>query len=51
MSNKHGDFIWYELLTDDIEGAQAFYSKVVGWQVEGSAQPGPVFYATFKHEY
>lgn len=28
MSNKHGDFIWYELLTDDAEAAPAFYGKV-----------------------
>ena len=37
MANKHGDFIWYELLTDDIDGARAFYSAVVGWEIE--AQP------------
>ena len=31
MPNKHGDFIWYELMTDDADAAQAFYSAVVGW--------------------
>ena len=29
-----GDFIWYELLTPDPEGAKAFYDAVVGWNVE-----------------
>ncbi|MHA6493148.1 VOC family protein [Pseudomonas borbori] len=40
MSNKHGDFIWYELLTSDADRAQRFYSDVLGWQVEDSGQPG-----------
>ena len=31
MSNKDGDFIWYELITDDAEAAQTFYSAVLGW--------------------
>ncbi|MEZ5572616.1 MAG: VOC family protein [Halioglobus sp.] len=31
MSNKHGDFIWYELITDDADAAQAFYGAVLGW--------------------
>ena len=34
MSNPHGSFIWYELLTPDAEGAKAFYQAVVaGWEV------------------
>lgn len=40
MSNKHGDFIWYELLTGDSDGAQRFYSAILGWQASGSGQPG-----------
>lgn len=31
MPNKHGDFIWYELMTNDAEAAQKFYGAVVGW--------------------
>jgi predicted enzyme related to lactoylglutathione lyase len=31
VPNKHGDFIWYELMTNDAEAAQKFYSAVVGW--------------------
>lgn len=31
MTNKHGDFIWYELLTTDSAKAREFYSKVLGW--------------------
>jgi uncharacterized protein len=34
MANKHGDFIWYELMTTDATGAREFYSAVVGWNIE-----------------
>ena len=39
MANKHGDFIWYELLTSDAQAAQAFYGPVLGWQFADSGQP------------
>jgi uncharacterized protein len=31
MANKHGDFIWYELMTTDADGAARFYGQVLGW--------------------
>jgi predicted enzyme related to lactoylglutathione lyase len=31
MSEDHGRFIWYELLTTDREAAKRFYGEVVGW--------------------
>ncbi len=34
MANRHGDFIWYELMTNDAEGARDFYASVVGWNIE-----------------
>ena len=34
MASKHGDFIWYELMTSDADGARDFYSAVVGWDIE-----------------
>lgn len=40
MANKHGEFIWYELLTDDSDAALAFYSAILGWQASDSGQPG-----------
>ena len=30
--NPTGNFIWYELMTTDAEGAKAFYDAVVGWE-------------------
>ena len=40
MSNPHGTFIWYELLTADPKKAKAFYDQVVGWNID--AEPAPV---------
>ena len=39
MRNKHGDFIWYELMTTDADAAEAFYSGLVGWSFAASGQP------------
>ena len=36
MSNPTGDFIWYELMTPDPDGATAFYGPVVGWTIGGA---------------
>lgn len=38
MPNKHGDFIWYELMTNDAEAAQKFYGAVVGWSFSPAGQ-------------
>jgi uncharacterized protein len=41
MANKQGEYIWYELMTPDIEGARAFYEAVVGWKIgDKSDMPG-----------
>ena len=31
MSDNHGRYIWYELITTDLDAASAFYEDVVGW--------------------
>lgn len=39
--NPQGDFIWYELMTPDGDGAKAFYDAVVGWDIsEGAPKYG-----------
>jgi len=40
MTNAQGDFIWYELMTPDPEGARAFYGAVAGLEI-GDAPPAP----------
>jgi uncharacterized protein len=43
MANKHGEFIWYELMTRDPDAAKAFYDDVIGWNI-GQPMPGDVEY-------
>ncbi|MFM5906947.1 MAG: VOC family protein [Novosphingobium sp.] len=33
MTRLQGSWIWYELMTPDVEGARAFYEAVVGWTI------------------
>ncbi|MFO1261117.1 MAG: VOC family protein [Sphingomonadaceae bacterium] len=40
MANKHGDFIWYELLTSDADAAVTFYGSVLEWTIADSGMPG-----------
>lgn len=38
--NYEGRFIWYELLTTDLDAGEAFYRAVVGWTIADSGQQG-----------
>lgn len=44
MTNPHGAFIWYELMTADPKRAKAFYDSVVGWNIDAEAPPGGMDY-------
>ena len=39
MADHHGRFAWYELITTDVAAAQAFYTKVVGWNAQDASTP------------
>ncbi|MBW8813293.1 MAG: VOC family protein [Caulobacterales bacterium] len=47
MSDTHGRFIWYELMTPHPAAAKTFYRQVVGWQAQdmpvGDSPPYTVF--------
>jgi uncharacterized protein len=43
MVNSHGRFVWYELMTTDMESAKAFYANVVGWRARDASTPGPAY--------
>lgn len=43
MGNRHGEFVWYELMTRDPDAAKAFYSDVLGWTI-GDQTPGKMDY-------
>ena len=44
MSDDHGRFIWYELITTDPKAAQDFYGAVVGWTFEDMPGGGGMTY-------
>ena len=43
MTDTHGRFSWYELLTTDLEGARTFYADVVGWGTQDASAPGNAY--------
>jgi predicted enzyme related to lactoylglutathione lyase len=40
MANDPSRFIWYELMTSDIDAAARFYGEVVGWSMSAAGAPG-----------
>ncbi len=40
MGIRHGDFIWYELMTTDADAAEAFYGGLLGWSFRPAAAAG-----------
>jgi uncharacterized protein len=40
VTDTHGRFSWYELLTTDMEGARTFYADVIGWGTQDASAPG-----------
>jgi predicted enzyme related to lactoylglutathione lyase len=43
MVNSQGRFVWYELITTDMEAAGAFYANVVGWEMRDASMPGMAY--------
>jgi uncharacterized protein len=39
MVDDPGHFVWYELITTDMAAAQAFYTRVVGWDAQDASTP------------
>lgn len=42
--SKRGTYAWYDLMTTDVEGARAFYGKVVGWDAPQWHVGPPAYY-------
>jgi uncharacterized protein len=40
MGKSDGHFLWYELMTTDMEAARAFYTDVFGWGARDASAPG-----------
>ncbi len=45
---RHGAFSWFELMTADVEGAEAFYGKLFGWTTERMEMEGGMTYHVIK---
>lgn len=43
MSDFHGLPCWYELATNDLDGAKAFYHAMLGWDWSDSGMPGMTY--------
>ncbi|MEM7423103.1 MAG: VOC family protein [Pseudomonadota bacterium] len=37
--SKHGEIHWSELVSDDVEGSKAFFSKMAGWEINDMPMP------------
>jgi len=44
MTNPHGSFIWYELMTPDPDAAKSFYDAIVGWDIGPPPSSGEMDY-------
>ena len=44
MSNRPGEFVWYELMTRDVDGAMAFYGALLGWTYDDADAAGRDYY-------
>jgi predicted enzyme related to lactoylglutathione lyase len=40
MVDTRGRFVWYELMTTDVDAARDFYTDVVGWNAQNALPPG-----------
>jgi uncharacterized protein len=47
MSDSHGKFVWYELLTTDTAAAEAFYRGAMGWSARQAGVPNGPPYTLF----
>ena len=43
MVESHGRFVWYELMTTNVDMAKAFYADVVGWGAQRISVPGSAY--------
>lgn len=44
MTNKHGEWVWYELMTGDVAGARAFYGPLLDWTIADPASYASDYY-------
>ena len=42
-TSQIGQFVWYDLLTNDLEGSKRFYHELFGWTYDDGGETSPVF--------
>jgi predicted enzyme related to lactoylglutathione lyase len=42
-SEHVGQFVWYDLLTNDVEGAKRFYGGLLGWTFDDGGETSPAY--------
>ena len=45
-SHREGEFVWYDLLTEDLAQAERFYGELLGWTFTETDVPG---YSLIEH--
>ncbi len=40
MSKTLGQFVWYDVMTNDSKAAESFYRNVIGWDAKDSGMIG-----------
>lgn len=40
---SQGQFVWYDVMTEDCKAAETFYTKVIGWTATDSGIPGDAY--------
>jgi uncharacterized protein len=50
MADSRGRFVWYELMTTDVDAALTFYANVVGWGARDVSTPGMPYTLFFAGE-
>jgi len=48
-SRQIGQFVWYDLLTNDLQGAKRFYGGLFGWTFDDGGEESPVFTTILHH--
>ena len=48
MSDYKGEFVWYDLMTTDVDAAKAFYTDIIGWGTQDWSGPQPYSMWTVK---
>lgn len=43
MADAHGQHVWFELCTSDLEAAKGFYARVLDWEVRDAEMPGMTY--------